>query len=82
MKVRLTHLSGKVRLRTATVEGHAENPPMAGHRFNLLAIPLDPTADYRLVQTSPVVDPSMSGGRFSTESGSIYRIEILTQETN
>lgn len=85
MKVRLTRVTGGSGLRTDTVEGHADRPPRVGHRFVMYAQSLDVHDDdlayLRTVDTSPVANIG-SNGLFTTETGSVYRLEIIDKNFN
>lgn len=75
MKVRLTRLESSHRnLRTDSVEGDAPRLPKVGHRFSMAAAPLDPAADIRLIETSPVFE--LVPGGFKTMN-SHYQLEVL-----
>jgi hypothetical protein len=74
MKVRLTRIIGGSKLRTDSVDGEATYPPMVGRCFEMSGQGLD--FGTRLVSTSPVVEVS-GDGKFTTESGSVYHIELL-----
>ncbi len=76
MKVRLFRVDGCEALRTPWVDGEAVYPPRVGKSFELHAEPLDPAFDGRLVTTSRVVEIK-GDGLFRTESGSLYRVEVL-----
>lgn len=61
-------------LRTDSVEGDAPRLPAIGRRFVMAAPPLDPAADIRLVETSPVMTVSNDG---FTTLNSRYKLEVL-----
>ena len=77
MKVRMTRLEkgvpGPFSLRTETILGQLQAPPVVGETVVILAEPLVEGADLRMVETSPVV--KISGDVITTESGSRYWIQ-------
>ncbi len=77
MRVRLTRVSGGTALRTDTVEGIAESPPTPGQPFTVIAPGLE--FGTRVVSTSPVLDVECAAYCFQTESGSVYRVDILEE---
>lgn len=74
---RLTRVGGGRALRTDSVEGNLKVLEL-GHSMVFTAEPLDPTAAYRQITTSPVV--SIKGSWVATESGSVYEVVELEEE--
>lgn len=80
MKVRLTKIeSTHSNLRTDLIEGKCIDLPEIGESFFVVAPPLDPTKDFRMVNTSEVKElTTLPDGKilFKT-ANSTYEIEIL-----
>ena len=64
--------------RTDGILGYFDFEPEVGRNFSIVGEPIDPKADGRLWSTSPVVTVEKSdiGFKFTTRTGSIYRLYI------
>lgn len=64
-------------MRTKAVEGFFRSQPFVGQPFYFFAEPLDPNADIRVIETSPVVEKSdISNGYEFKTANSLYRVVI------
>lgn len=83
VKVLLTKLeSNHDRVRTKTVMGFARELPVVGEPFTMFSDPLDPSANIRMVSTTPVLrtlDPCNAPSEFWTVN-SHYQIDVLGYE--
>lgn len=66
-------------LRTNDVIGDILTPLKVGLSFSLIAKPINPEADCRIVQTTPVTGIKVEGqiSEFTTQTGSVYKLEEL-----
>lgn len=76
MNVKLIRVKGGTALRTDSVTGETSTTPAVGERFWLSGEGLE--FGTRSVITSPVVE-LLPNGCFRTESGSVYRLEVLDE---
>lgn len=82
-RARMTTISGGSNVRTRVTEGMIERLPLMGERFRMFSEPIVVGCTGRYVMTSPVVlieDVCPGSTRITTESGSVYLIEILEEE--
>lgn len=81
LNVKMSRVTGGTALRTDTIIGNAEQPPVVGKSFMMVGSALDPAmkAGIRLITTSPVVNLSIKEKVYviETETGSVYTIEVL-----
>jgi ABC-type polysaccharide/polyol phosphate transport system ATPase subunit len=67
--------------RTDTVLGDFDFDPEEGHSFGIIGEPIDPGASFRLFTTSRVkkVEKTDTGFKFTTETGSVYQLDVLPE---
>ena len=70
-------------LRTESVIGDAQDPPVGGKPFIMVAEPIQEGFDFRYIETSKVVSVDSTNcvenkTTFTTESGSVYEVEVLS----
>jgi hypothetical protein len=75
MKAKLTRLTDNGHTRTREIVGEAPLPPQVGQSFVMTAAPLDPTKDFRLVETSRVM-------YMTTVFDSPRKIKFTTENTD
>lgn len=82
MKVTFSKVLGGDRIRSSIVEGTCDKYPELGVPFVMTAEPLDPSAGFRLVNTSPVcgIGYELDGSITITTQNSTYRL-LITEET-
>lgn len=84
-KVKLTKVQGGNAVRTNEVIGTTNKLPVINTPFSLLGKSLTSEADFRIVQTSPIVQIDVVNEKtytLTTHTGSVYQVEVLNENSD